>query len=299
MFDWDDLRHFLAVARHGSTIAAAKALDLSQSTVHRRLAELEKRIGRNLVIRHATGYRLTEFGNGLQPWAEQVEKSVASLERYLVAANDAPTGSVRVTCSESIGYRLMQSQLLETFHSRHSGLLVELIMSDHFLDIAKGEADVAIRAGVPNEETLVGRKIADVPWALYCSRAYLARYGRVERVEDIAGHSVIEFDGDIRDHHAAKWLRSVAPTARVVARSNTVPGLLMTVKSGAGLAPLPVPLAFQETDLVSVLGPLPGLYSPIYLLTHPDLRHMPRVRTFFDFIIAEIDNLRAVLTAGN
>lgn len=271
MFDWDDLRHFLAVARHGSTIAAAKALDLSQSTVHRRLAELEKRIGRNLVIRHATGYRLTEFGNGLQPWAEQVEKSVASLERYLVAANDAPTGSVRVTCSESIGYRLMQSQLLETFHSRHSGLLVELIMSDHFLDIAKGEADVAIRAGVPNEETLVGRKIADVPWALYCSRAYLARYGRVERVEDIAGHSVIEFDGDIRDHHAAKWLRSVAPTARVVARSNTVPGLLMTVKSGAGLAPLPVPLAFQETDLVSVLGPLPGLYSPIYLLTHPDL----------------------------
>jgi DNA-binding transcriptional LysR family regulator len=299
MFDWDDLRHFLAVARHGSTIAAAKALDLSQSTVHRRLAELEKRIGRNLVIRHATGYRLTEFGNGLQPWAEQVEKSVASLERYLVAANDAPTGSVRVTCSESIGYRLMQSQLLETFHSRHSGLLVELIMSDHFLDIAKGEADVAIRAGVPNEETLVGRKIADVPWALYCSRAYLARYGRVERVEDIAGHSVIEFDGDIRDHHAAKWLRSVAPTARVVARSNTVPGLLMTVKSGAGLAPLPVPLAFQETDLVSVLGPLPGLYSPIYLLTHPDLRHMPRVRTFFDFIIAEIDNVRAVLTAGN
>ncbi len=299
MFDWDDLRHFLAVARHGSTIAAAKALDLSQSTVHRRLAELEKRIGRNLVIRHATGYRLTEFGNGLQPWAEQVEKSVASLERYLVAANDAPTGSVRVTCSESIGYRLMQSQLLETFHSRHSGLRVELIMSDHFLDIAKGEADVAIRAGVPNEETLVGRKIADVPWALYCSRAYLARYGRVERVEDIAGHSVIELDGDIRDHHAAKWLRSVAPTARVVARSNTVPGLLMTVKSGAGLAPLPVPLAIRETDLVSVLGPLPGLYSPIYLLTHPDLRHMPRVRTFFDFIIAEIDSVRAVLTAGN
>src|SRR5216684_1436352 len=205
MFDWDDLRHFLAVARHGSTIAAAKALDLSQSTVHRRLAELEKRIGRNLVIRHATGYRLTEFGNGLQPWAEQVEKSVASL----------------------------------------------------------------------------------------------ARYRRVERVEDIAGHSVIELDGDIRDHHAAKWLRSVAPTARVVARSNTVPGLLMTVKSGAGLAPLPVPLAIRETDLVSVLGPLPGLYSPIYLLTHPDLRHMPRVRTFFDFIIAEIDSVRAVLTAGN
>jgi len=73
----------------------------------------------------------------------------------------------------------------------------------------------------------------------------------------------------------------------------------MTVKSGAGLAPLPVPLAVRETDLVSVLGPLPGLYSPVYLLTHPDLRQMPRVRAFFDFIIAEIDNVRLVLTAGN
>ena len=299
MFDWNDLRYFLAVARYGSTVAAAKALNLSQSTVHRRLVELEKRIGRDVVIRHATGYRLTQFGIELQPWAEQVEKAITSLERHLVAADDTPTGTVRVTCSESIGYRLMQSPLLETFHNRHPGLQVELIMSDHFLDIAKGEADVAIRAGVPNEESLVGRKIADVPWALYCSRGYLARYGRVERTEDIAGHSVIEFDGDIRDHHAAKWLRSVAPTARVVARSNTVPGLLMTVKSGAGLAPLPMPLAMQEADLVSVLGPVPGLYSPIYLLTHPELRHMPRVRTFFDFIVAEIDSVRPVLTAGN
>jgi DNA-binding transcriptional LysR family regulator len=180
MFDWNDLRHFLAVARHGSTIAAAKALHLSQSTVHRRLAELEERLGRHVVIRHATGYRLTEFGNELLPLATKVEEAVASLERHLIVANDAPTGSVRVTCSESIGYRLMQSSLLETFHNRHPGLRVELIMSDRFLDIAKGDADVAIRAGVPNEETLVGRKIADVPWALYCSHTYLERHGRVD-----------------------------------------------------------------------------------------------------------------------
>src|SRR5665213_123967 len=291
MFDWNDLRHFLAVARHGSTIAAAKALRLSRSTVHRRLAELEERIGRDVVVRHATGYRLTEFGRELLPLAIQVEEAVASLERHLIASNDAPTGSVRVTCSESIGYRLMQSPLLDAFHKLYPGLRVEMIMSDHFLDIARGEADVAIRAGVPNEEALVGRKIADVPWALYCSRAYLARHGRVERTEDIAKHSVIEFDGDIRDHHAARWLRSVAPRAAIVARSNTVPGLMMTVKSGAGLSPLPMPLADREADLVCVFGPVPGLYSQIYLLTHPDLRHTPRIRAFFDFIISELDHV--------
>jgi DNA-binding transcriptional LysR family regulator len=189
----------------------------------------------------------------------------------------------------------MQSQLLEAFHDRHPGMRVELLMSDRFLDIAKGEADVAIRAGIPNEETLVGRKIADVPWALYGSRAYLERNGRIARIEEIAAHAVIGFDGDIKDHHAAKWLRSVAPSARIVARSNTVPGLLMSVRSGAGLAPLPMPLAMRETELERVLGPLPGLYSPIYLLTHPDLRHMPRISAFFNFIVAEIEQVRSVL----
>src|ERR1700758_4109974 len=102
MFDWNDLRHFLAVARQGSTIAAAKSLRLSQSTVHRRLAELEKRIGRHIVVRHATGYRLTEFGAELRPLVEQVEKAVGAIERYLAAADEKP-GAVRVTCSESIG----------------------------------------------------------------------------------------------------------------------------------------------------------------------------------------------------
>jgi DNA-binding transcriptional LysR family regulator len=270
--------HFLAVARHGSTIAASKALNLSQSTVHRRLDELEKHIGRPIVIRQATGYRLTEFGKELLPMAAQVEDAINSIERFLVASNTTQTGSVRVTCSESIGYRLMQSSLLDGFHSRYPGLRVELILSDHFLDLAKGEADIAIRAGIPNEETLVGRKIADVPWALYCSRGYLDRHGRVDRIDDLDRHAIVEFDGDIRDHHAARWLRSVAPRAKIVARSNTVPGLMMTVRSGAGLAPLPIPLASRDPDLVCPLGPVAGLYSPIYLLTHPDLPHSPHWR---------------------
>jgi len=173
---------------------------------------------------------------------------------------------------------------------------VEMIMSDKSLDISKGEADVAIRAGSPNEETLVGRKIADVPWALYCSRKYVDRHGQVTCIEDLNGHAIIEFDGEIRDHHAARWLRSVAPDAKVVARSNTVSGLMMTVRSGAGLAPLPMPLAGRDPDLICALGPVAGLYSPIYLLTHPDLRRTPRIGAFFDFVVEELETVRAVLT---
>src|SRR5262249_40270964 len=92
MFDWNDLRHFLAVARHGSTLAAARALSLSQSTVHRRLDELEKQIGRPIVVRQPTGYRLTDFGRDLLPMATRVEDAVHSLERFLAASDATPTG---------------------------------------------------------------------------------------------------------------------------------------------------------------------------------------------------------------
>src|SRR5260221_9008935 len=150
MLDWNDLQYFLAVARHGSTIGAAKALRLSQSTVHRHLAELERRIERRVVIRHATGYRLTELGKALQPLAEQVEDAVARLERHLTAADEAPTGSVRVTCSESIGYRLRKSPLLNAFHARQPGFRGELDIKDQFPNLTKGETGSAIRASVPD-----------------------------------------------------------------------------------------------------------------------------------------------------
>jgi DNA-binding transcriptional LysR family regulator len=295
MFDWNDLRYLLSVARQGSTIAAAKALRVSQSTVHRRLAELESSLGRPIVKRHAAGYRLTELGLQLRPLAERVEEAAAAIERHMTAANDAPTGTVRVTCSETIGYRLMTSPLLAAFHARHPGLKAELVMSDQYLDLAKGEADVAIRAGEPDDDRLVGRKIADVPWALFASRSYVERHGRPADAGALNRHAVIELDGQIKGHSAAKWLRAVAPDATVAGRSNSVPGLLLTVRSGLGLAPLPVPLAARDPDLVRVLGPLPGLFSPIYLLTHPDLRHSPRVSAFFDYIIAELEAVRPLL----
>jgi DNA-binding transcriptional LysR family regulator len=298
MFAWDDLRFFLAVARSGSTLAAARVLGVSQSTVHRRLVELEGAVESQLAVRTTTGYRLTDLGRELLPLAERVEWDVQAIERCLQASGKKPTGIIHVTCSESIGYRLAKSPFLTTFQERHPGLRIELLLSDSFLDLAKGEADVAIRAGEPDDDTLVGRKIADVPWAVYASRAYIEQHGTIESEQDLNRHLIVQFDGAIKAHHAARWLHAVAPLARAVAHSNTVPGLLMTVSSGVGLAPLPMPLAARDPDLVRILGPLPGLFSPIYLLTHPDLRRAPRVSAFFDYVVSELDSIRAAL-AGN
>lgn len=296
MFDWNDLRYFLAVAHHKSTLAAGRALKLSQSTVHRRLEELERRIGRRLVKRHPTGYRLTELGQEMLPYAERIEQAVSAFEQHLEASKRDVLGVIRVTCPEPLVYRITQSSLLDRFHARYPGLRVEFVMSDKYLDLAKGEADVALRSGDTVDEELVGRKIADSIWAVYASRKYIERHGKPARVEDLDQHLLVGFDEKMTEHRAARWLRQVAPNAKIVARNDSVLGLVYAVKSGVGLAPLPTALGDAEEDLVRVLGPIPELARIWRLLAHPDLRRTPRVSAFFDFITGEIEALRPILT---
>ena len=294
MLEWDDLRHFLAFARAGSMQAAAKALGVNLSTVQRRIADLEERVGRRLVERHLGGYRLTELGQQLQPAAERVDAAVAAFERQIAASDKDLTGTIRLTCGSILAEHLRRSSLLDKFHAGHSGLLVELLVSDRLLDLSKGEADVALRAGEPQDETLVGRKIAEAPWALYASRTYVERHGRPERIEDIDRHLVVGCDDPIARYPGARWLRSVAPRATVATRSDNWPGLVLAVKSGAGLAAL---LAFQgdsEPELVRVIGDI-GLVTPYYLLMHPDMRQTPRVRAFADFVTSEVKSFRTLL----
>jgi DNA-binding transcriptional LysR family regulator len=296
MFDWNDLKYFLAVAQHQSTIAASRALGVNQSTVQRRVTELERRIGRPLVKRHPTGYRLTEFGQELLPHAERVRQAVSALEQQLGESGRDATGVIRVTCPEPIVYRITQTSFLDRFHARHPELRVEFVMSDKYLDLAKGEADVALRSGDTDDGELVGRKIADSVWAVYASRQYVERHGRPERVEDLARHALVGFDDTMAKHRVAQWLRQVAPEAAIVARNNSVLGLIYSVKAGVGIAPLPTSLGDAEPDLVQVLGPVPELARIWRVLAHPDVRRTPRVSAFIDFLVEEIETLRPILT---
>ena len=145
------------------------------------------------------------------------------------------------------------------------------------------------------DELLIGRKIAKVPWAVYASHSYIERHGRPERPQDIEHHVVIAYDGEIADYSAARWLRSVAPRARVAARSENWPGYVLAVKSGAGLGPLPIHHGDRESELVRLIDTDPELVSHFWLLMHRDMRRTPRVRAFFDFFVAELKAFRTLL----
>jgi DNA-binding transcriptional LysR family regulator len=296
MYSWDDLKHLLAFARTGSILAAAKTLGVNHSTVQRRLADLESRLGDRLIERDLTGYRLTVLGQDLVPLAERVEQAATALERHRASREPGLAGTVRVTCGPTVGQRLERTSLIHDFETRFRGLRVELLMGDRFFDLAKGEADIAIRAraGEPEDEALVGRKIADLNWAVYASRSYIERHGRPDRLEDIEKHRVVHSNGVMANHAATRWLRSVAPNAKVSAYSESWPGLVMVVKSGAGLSPLPVVQGENEADLVRIID-IPGMLNHIYLLMHRDMQRTPRVRAFFDYVVTEIKAFRVAL----
>jgi DNA-binding transcriptional LysR family regulator len=291
MFDWNDLRYLLAIAREGSTLAAAKALGVSQPTVQRRLAALEERIGRKLVELHPTGYRLTELGKVLVPHAIDVERSVESFQRQVISAGEELTGTLRVTCPEGVASRLL-GPVIEAFREKRPELRIDLIMTDRRLDLAKGEAEVALRMHEPGEESLVARRIADSPWAIFASKSYIRRHGRPERPEDLNQHAIVEFAGELAANHAARWMQSVAPNAAIAARGNSMLGVVAAVRSGAGLAPLPMLLGAAEDGLEPVLTSIPEIDSKLYLVMHADLQHSPRVRAFCDFVVAEFARLR-------
>jgi len=298
MFDWNDLRYFLAVARHGSTVAAAKALGLSQSTVHRRLAALEQQLGLRLVTRHPTGYRLTKLGERMRPYAESVEASVTSLERQFVASDPGRGGLVRISCPASAAHRLMAVRLLDKFHARHPALRAEFVMTEEFFDLAQGEVELAIWQGTPQDAMLIARRIADVPWAVFASRNYIRAHGRPEEPKAMAKHPIVEFAGPMKNHAAALWVRSVAPRARIAARGNSVSEISEAIKSSVGLGPLPIPYAKRESDLVMVLESRPELNFPFYLVIHRDMRRMRRVRAFLDFLAGEQKLVRRALEVG-
>jgi len=296
MFDWNDLRFLLAVARDGSTIAAARSLGVNQSTVQRRLAVLERRLGQEIAERQAGGYRLTAFGAALLPHAAEVERAALALQRRVDDARRDLSGVVRVTCPEPMVGRLTHSPPLERFRQRYPQLHVEFVMSDRYIDLHDGGADVALRSGDTDDGDLVGRKIGDSWWAVYASASYIQQHGKPASADEIAQHAVVAFDDSMANHRASVWLQRVAPGACVAARHGSVLSVLYAVKTGVGIAALPTAIADAEPTLQRVLGPIPELTRIWRILTLPQLRRVPRVAAFFDHMVDEIDALRPIIS---
>lgn len=282
--DWGDLRFVLEVGRSGSALGAAKVLGVNQTTVIRRVGQIECDLGARLFERQRSGYRPTEAGLKVMETAVAVEREIQALTHGLEAEQRAMTGVVRLTTSETLANRLIPLALAQ-FQARHAGVTVELITDDRRLDLARGEADIALRAGSrPEGAGIVARRMPDAAWRLYCSRDYAARHGVPTRREDLSGHAIIGLEGHMGNLPPSLWLAEAARDAVIRFRSNSLTNLVSNLRAGLGIAMLPTLVGEGEPDLMPCLTPLPELDSELWLIVREDLKAAPHVRAFADFL---------------
>jgi DNA-binding transcriptional LysR family regulator len=295
MQDWNDLRLVLAVSRSGSLAGAAAALAVNHSTVFRRLGALEQALGVRLFERLPGGvYAATAAGERMAATAERVETEAAALDREIAGGDRRLTGSLRVTASETLAYRLL-TPLIGRFRAEHPGITVELVIDNRVLSLSRREADVALRVTRPREGELHGRKLASIAWSLYAARP-LARRLAPRRDLQLDGLPLIGWETGAAEINAATWLQQRSRADSIVYRTNSLVNQLMAAKAGIGVAVLPCYLGDPETDLVCLAPePIPALERELWIVTHADLRGTARVRAFFDIVADGIAEARGLL----
>ncbi|OHD08941.1 MAG: LysR family transcriptional regulator [Sphingopyxis sp. RIFCSPHIGHO2_12_FULL_65_19] len=287
MYDWNDLKAFLAVAETGSTLSAAQAMRVSQTTVARRIAALEEAIGVHLFERRQAGYALTPVGDAMLASALAVKDAADRFGEAADARSRDAGGTVSLTTMEIFAVTILPP-ILRDLRAAHPGIHIHLDTSDETRDLASGAVDIAIRSSKqPAGAGLVGRRIADNPWTVYCSRAYADLHGIPHGREELATHPFIGGGGAVWEPYRA-WLRQYRLEDSVVMQYDSGSGLLAGVRSGMGLTILPAFIADREPDLIRCIPPKTEDTTGLWLLTHERLRHVPRVRLVLDFLAAEL-----------
>lgn len=278
-----DWHIFLGVARHGSTLAASRALGVSQSTVSRRIDALEAALNLKLFERNPSGYGLTPAGSHMVPRAEAIEAAVSAALSAARQHRRGMTGRVRVTTLVAFEQTFMVPAIRD-FRQSYPDIAIELEASERRLDLLAGEADVALRTGPPPEIAgLVARRVLTERWSVYCSHAYAAAHGTPGCGEELALHSVIGLTKAYRDAPLAHWMDSAVPEAAVVVRHHDIPGLLAGLISGVGVG-LMSDTAAEAAGLVRCFVPPVTQETGLWLVTTERLQKEPRIRAFVDFL---------------
>ena len=289
MLDWDDLRFYLAIARHGSLSAAAQDLRVAQSTVGRRLASLEASLGVRLLNRTPDGYVPTLAGEGVREQAERLEAEALALERNVGGRDARLAGVVRVTCPPTVASHILAS-CFAAFHLQHPDIMIELIPDPRELSLSMREADIAVRLTQPTQHDLIVRRIGSLAFGLYATPAYLSQHGELDFEAGCSGHHLITQLDDIEDTTQIGWLADLAPRARIAVQTSSHEAAVSAAVHSGGLACLARFRADREVGLTRLITPEPVPSAGIWLVVHRDNRATARVRTALTHITACVRN---------
>jgi DNA-binding transcriptional LysR family regulator len=275
--DLEDVRYFVALARYGSLSATARALHVNHATVSRHVANLEALLGHPLFERRAEGYVLTSDGKAVLEEASAMDEAALSVLHRLDANLDLG-GLVRLTVGRSLaeGYLIDH---LEGLRRRYPAIDVELIGEVRVLSLARREADLALRFGIPTNSQLAARRVGMVAFGLYVASSLRNETDAALRLPFIG------FDNESAWIAEAKWLERHFSDRRFAFRANSQTAQAAAARAGFGVALLPRYLAADDPGLAEVVCDIPLLERELWLLIRPELTRVRRVRAVADYLI--------------
>jgi len=278
-------------------LSAAKIMGCNQTTVARRIAALEEALGERLFDKTAGGYRPTELGAAMVQSAERVESEADGFARMVAQRSRKLLGMIRVTTNDVLADCLLTPWLRE-FTQRFPVVQVETIITDRQMDLSRGEADIALRAATlstgPMGDNIVVRRLATGKWGVYASKTYVAEHGLPTTPDELATHPIIAGSGELSRFDPAFMKQVRAKGAVIRQASSSILNIAGAIKSGLGCGPLPCVLGELDPELQ-----LCFLFNEadfaLLLMTREEMRNLPHVRAFNDFIASRTSALRHMI----
>lgn len=292
LFDWDDLRFFLAVARTGRLTVAAKRLGADHATVSRRITALEAALKAKLFERRPQGYILTEQGERLLTNAESMETQALAASSEVGGADMALNGIVRLGAPDGFGTMFLASHMAD-FAKNYPELEIQIIAMPRLPSLSKREADIAISLAPPKQGKIVARKLTDYILCLYATEDYLKNAPPLHTTDDLHKHEIIGYIDDLIFMPELDYLDDISKGLRARVQSSSIVAQMQAALANGGICVLPYFVAKMEPRLVRVLGDQVTLTRSFWLVVHSDLKDVARIRAAMDFIVKEVKGARS------
>lgn len=290
LLNWDDLRIVLAVAENGTISGAAAALRISHPTLSRRLRQIEQRLGVRLFERTPSSCRPTDAGEEVRLLADRLREDIMALEGRIAGRDRRAQGPVRLTAPDAVSEYLLPG-ILARICREAPELTIGLVVSNQVLSLAQRTADIALRITDAPDPALRGQRVGTVAAAVYAEKS-LAADGPLEQPAD---RPWVGFDAALACTKLGAWVAAHVPESCIRFRANTLPGAIQAVRSGIGLGVLPCFVGSSVPDLVRMAAPIPALEQDLWLLVHPDIARVPRVRAARDALVRQLKTAAAML----
>ncbi len=299
MNTWSDYPILLAVAETGSLTAAGKKLNMSQPTVGRRIRSLEEHFQTPLLHKEGGILVPTAFGHSVLDHIRRMEIEASAINRSSASLEQSLAGPVRISATEGLGTNWLPAAM-QVFRASHPDLLVDLSVDFRTFNLAQREADIALRwVGPGNQNSLIGRKVAEVGFGLFASERYLEK--RTEPVTskaDLADHDSVAVHMSETDYLWPKDENGVShPLGRLTFKTNNLEAHKNAILCGYGIGILPICFSDAGLNLRRVL-PDHTHHEDLWIVAHEDLTKSVRIRAVFDFLVDAIGQDKGFFYSG-